>query len=411
MIGYKATNQLMQCRGYQYEVGKNHIYQGIVFPCKTGFHFCDSLEETMRHYPYNSRLFKVESGDITYKHTLNQFGVVVTNELKFKREIDYMSLLKNTSDPRLFECALYNILLNCNNDTHIIRKLNSIILNLKYNRGFIPNIVQLTFETGYIYSKRVGLVHHTNVSDDKIIKMFHKSGIDKMISNGFRIDLFIKDKRFHEELAKHGYYLDKLKHSNDPNVLMYVAKHGITDIKLVENGNHKYMKHQMDRILRYLVQYTNKYDKLITKYHVSTIKYLINSNRIEEFFDKNEIVSMLKSFDQIFINTPYKQIYIDSPKDHYNIMVYCDDIDILKQIAEKADDVDVIKAITKYGIVCKNDKRYKREIDEDLSTYPELRFLPFSLYKIATNKLGHNIKPDFYNFLMKQKDIKIIDKF
>jgi len=405
MKGFKATNLDLTCRDYQFELGKHHLFDGVIFPCKTGFHFCDTLSETLRHYPFCSRLFEVESGDITFEHMITSSSkVFVTNEIKFVIEVDYMELL-NECDARLFSCGLYNVLRTCNNDPEILRKVNRMISGITN-----IDIENCALEAGYIYSKRVGLVHHSKVSDDKIVKMFKKQNISKLIKLGVRTDLFIKDKKFHVELAKHGFYLDKLKHSNNPDVLAQVAKRGITDINIVEDGKHKFLTHKMDRILYHLVRNTNKYNHLVSTSHKLTIDYLFESNRIEEFFNKKQIVELVESESHNHAinrckNKQHIHLYTDLLKDKYDFICKCDDIDLLKQIAEKTESISVCQILTRYGILCKNDYRVKDEIDYDFNKYSELRFLPFSIFNEISNPM-YNLKERVYNFLMKQKDIK-----
>ena len=40
LIAYKAFDENMQCRGYQYAVGETYTHDGRVEMCSSGFHAC-----------------------------------------------------------------------------------------------------------------------------------------------------------------------------------------------------------------------------------------------------------------------------------------------------------------------------------------------------------------------------------
>ena len=63
MIGYKAFNQDLTCRGFQYEIGKTYSIKESPIPCNRGFHFCKSIAETYEFYPMseNTRICKIEA--------------------------------------------------------------------------------------------------------------------------------------------------------------------------------------------------------------------------------------------------------------------------------------------------------------------------------------------------------------
>ena len=63
MIGYKAFNKDLTCRGFQYEVGQTYSMDEKPIPCERGFHFCKSIAETYDFYDMsdNTRICKVEA--------------------------------------------------------------------------------------------------------------------------------------------------------------------------------------------------------------------------------------------------------------------------------------------------------------------------------------------------------------
>ena len=58
---YKGFDKNMQCRGYQYEVGKEYDMDGEIKCCNRGFHACKSPLEVWDYYDMlNSRFAEVE---------------------------------------------------------------------------------------------------------------------------------------------------------------------------------------------------------------------------------------------------------------------------------------------------------------------------------------------------------------
>ena len=62
MKGYKATNADMQCRGFQFELGKWYEHEGDLVPCESGFHFCEHMPGVWAYYSdLDSRVFEIEA--------------------------------------------------------------------------------------------------------------------------------------------------------------------------------------------------------------------------------------------------------------------------------------------------------------------------------------------------------------
>ena len=51
MKGYKAFNNDLTCRGMQYEIGKEYVFDGEPIPCRQGFHFCETIADCYEFYP------------------------------------------------------------------------------------------------------------------------------------------------------------------------------------------------------------------------------------------------------------------------------------------------------------------------------------------------------------------------
>ena len=95
MKGYKAFNNDLTCRGMQYEVGKEYVFDGEPIPYKQGFHFCETIADCYEFYPMSddTRICEVEAtGEIA------EDGVKrVTNVIKILAEITCDNLRKGNT--------------------------------------------------------------------------------------------------------------------------------------------------------------------------------------------------------------------------------------------------------------------------------------------------------------------------
>ena len=98
MKGYKAFNNDLTCRGMQYEIGKEYVFDGKPIPCKQGFHFCETIADCYEFYPMSddTRICEVEAtGEIA------EDGVKrVTNVIKILAEITCDNLRKGNTGTR-----------------------------------------------------------------------------------------------------------------------------------------------------------------------------------------------------------------------------------------------------------------------------------------------------------------------
>ena len=87
MKGYKAFNDDLTCRGFQYEVGKEYVHEGEIEPCRSGFHFCKSIADCYNFYDTNdsTRICEIEA---TGNVKEDDFGIkFCTDRIKIIREI------------------------------------------------------------------------------------------------------------------------------------------------------------------------------------------------------------------------------------------------------------------------------------------------------------------------------------
>lgn len=90
---YKAFDKNMQCRGFQYEVGKEYEIDGEIKCCDRGFHACKSPMEVWGHYDMlSSRFAEVEqSGKIDEEGNSTK---VCSSRIKIKAELKLTDIIK-----------------------------------------------------------------------------------------------------------------------------------------------------------------------------------------------------------------------------------------------------------------------------------------------------------------------------
>ena len=95
MKGYKAFNNDLTCRGMQYEVGKEYVFDGDPIPCKQGFHFCETIADCYEFYPMSddTRICEVEATGEIVEDGMKR----VTNVIKILAEITCDNLRKGNT--------------------------------------------------------------------------------------------------------------------------------------------------------------------------------------------------------------------------------------------------------------------------------------------------------------------------
>ena len=89
---YKGFDKDMQCRGFQYEVGKEYDMDGEIKCCDRGFHACKSPFEVWDYYDMlNSRFAEVEqSGKIDEEENSTK---VCSSRIKIKAELKLADII------------------------------------------------------------------------------------------------------------------------------------------------------------------------------------------------------------------------------------------------------------------------------------------------------------------------------
>ena len=92
ITSYKGFDKNMQCRGFQYEVGKEYEMDGEIKCCNRGFHACKSPIEVWDYYDMlNSRFAEVEqSGKIDEEEKSTK---VCSSHIKIKAELKLADII------------------------------------------------------------------------------------------------------------------------------------------------------------------------------------------------------------------------------------------------------------------------------------------------------------------------------
>ena len=92
MKGYKVFDPNMQCRGFQFEVGKTYEQKGNLKICNNGFRFCEKLVDCYEYYNFNSdnKVAEIEAlGEIDTDGNKS-----CTNKIKIVKEISWSEVLE-----------------------------------------------------------------------------------------------------------------------------------------------------------------------------------------------------------------------------------------------------------------------------------------------------------------------------
>ena len=85
---YKGFNKDLQCRGFQYEVGKEYEQKGEIKCCEKGFHACKFPTDVFLYYPPvddNRYCIVTQSGDIAENNTTD--SKVASSKISIKSEV------------------------------------------------------------------------------------------------------------------------------------------------------------------------------------------------------------------------------------------------------------------------------------------------------------------------------------
>ena len=90
---FKGFDRNLQCRGFQYEPGKEYVHEGSVEACASGWHACEYPLDVLRYYPpASSRFFTVEQSGVIAKH--DEDTKVASSKIRIGVELNLAGLIK-----------------------------------------------------------------------------------------------------------------------------------------------------------------------------------------------------------------------------------------------------------------------------------------------------------------------------
>ena len=87
ITAYKGFDKNMQCRGYQFEIGKTYAHDGDVEACQSGFHACEYPLDVFSYYSPSESVFAIveQAGSIS-RH--DDDSKVASSSISIKASID-----------------------------------------------------------------------------------------------------------------------------------------------------------------------------------------------------------------------------------------------------------------------------------------------------------------------------------
>ena len=97
ITAYKAFDESLRCRDFQYEVGKTYKHDGSVKVCSSGFHSCENPLDCLSYYGLTtSRFAEVEVLGDTVSHS--EDSKIASAEIHIKAELRLPDFIQRSVD-------------------------------------------------------------------------------------------------------------------------------------------------------------------------------------------------------------------------------------------------------------------------------------------------------------------------
>ena len=90
---YKGFDSNMQCRGFQFDIGKTYTHEGPVEACSSGFHACENPIDVWNYYPLNgsNKFCSVELSGAISRH--DEDSKIAAATISIKAEIGLPTII------------------------------------------------------------------------------------------------------------------------------------------------------------------------------------------------------------------------------------------------------------------------------------------------------------------------------
>ncbi|TXG86122.1 MAG: hypothetical protein E6R13_01160, partial [Spirochaetes bacterium] len=99
ITGYKVFNPDFTCRGYYFNgVGTTHTYAWTPVLCKSGFHFCTTLEDCFKYYPITPDMIVCEVTATGYTDAEEDCSKRTCQSLSITRQMPLDEVVQRITD-------------------------------------------------------------------------------------------------------------------------------------------------------------------------------------------------------------------------------------------------------------------------------------------------------------------------
>lgn len=177
-VGFKATDEYMSCRKFQYEMNKVYTHKGKLEPCESGFHLCKKLRDVYTYYPIDCRVFLVRYGE----KYIQEKDKIVTDTIQFIREID-RKFIPETYGQGLI--TREDDIINSN-----IKQYATDCLYVYTKRGLIDRDKILVEDIDYMISKGADISYHDHYLFSSACMLGRLDIVEYLYLKGVDIDIY-----------------------------------------------------------------------------------------------------------------------------------------------------------------------------------------------------------------------------
>ena len=101
ITGYKVFNHDFTCRDYDFKgVGTTHIYEGTPVLCKSGFHFCTTLQDCFKYYDIKPDMIICEVTATGYTDAENDCSKRTCQSLSIMRQMPLHEVAQHITESK-----------------------------------------------------------------------------------------------------------------------------------------------------------------------------------------------------------------------------------------------------------------------------------------------------------------------